>query len=172
MNRIAVAAMLVGLAAPWMSAVTAQEDPEDYVSLELPVTELQELDERCPIRVEMPLAGLKVGKRTKTFGIRARYLQCRDVRISHVRVRARKLRAIWLELHASAYVIAPKGRDSDARLEYDFVSGDGEVFSARQYLELDEGEKNWGDGISVEVPRSTDLESLRLRIQMTTPADW
>ncbi len=156
-----------GMLAP---AVDAGED-EEFVSLERPVVEIQKIGERCPVRVKLPLPELELGARPKMLGIPARYIHCKGVRIQRVDVRARPGRMTGALLGASAWVEAPKGPDSSARLDYDLVRADGTTDSKVQYLELDEGELNWGDGVRFWLPEESDLQGLRLRLQLTTPAD-
>jgi hypothetical protein len=147
------------------------EESDGYVSLAMPPAELLKVGERCPVRVELALPELEVGGEEVIVGALARYVHCQGVRISHLNIEARKGPIDLVELVASARVIAPKGRDSAARLEYEFESADGEVHSASQFLDLDEGEINWDDGGSVLVPGTVDVSSLRLRVELTSPAE-
>lgn len=159
--------LVSGMLAP---AVDAGEEGE-YVSLKMPVAEIQKIGERCPVRVKLPLPELEVGARQKMVGIPGRYIHCKGVRIQRIDVRARPGRMTGVLLSASAWLEAPKGPDSSARLEYELVRADGTSDSKVQYLELDEGELNWGDGVRFWLPEIADLQGLRLRLQLTTPAD-
>jgi len=145
------------------------DDSDGYVSLEMPVADIQQLGERCPVRVEMPLPALEPGERPRIVGVAARYVRCHGVRISHLEVHARRTAYHDVEILVRAQVIAPPGEDSSARLTFTFVSSDGHEYSTDQYLGLDEGEINWGDPSQVSVPESIDLSGLRLKVEMVVP---
>lgn len=160
-------------AALFVSALASAAESEkeaSFVMLDESPVEIQKIGERCPVRVELPWPEVGVGGGEKVVGALARYVHCQGVQVSHLVVEAKKGPLDLVELIASAWVIAPKGRDTTALLEYEFVGADGESFRARQFLKLDEGEINWSDGGSIRVPGKTDLSTLRLRVTMTTPA--
>lgn len=161
---------LLLLSSPAALAAAEEREDDGYVSLEQSVTDLQALGDRCPIRVEMPVPEMKVGGPERIIGVLARYIECDGVRISHVEVELGRGPNNLVELSASATVIAPKGEDSTAKLMYYWVLPSGETHRARQYMHLDEGEINWEDAATIRVPGSVDLTSLRLRVEMTSPA--
>lgn len=169
MIRLA-ALSVVGAVALVLAVPGHGDEAEPYVSLDALPADFQSLGERCPVRVELPLPELRKGGPAKVVGALARYVHCQGVRISHLEVGAAKGPLDLVELSASAWVIAPQGRDGTAELEYELVAADGETYELRQFLELDEGEINWGHGGMLRVPGTVDLSSLRLRVTMTTPA--
>jgi len=156
---------------PTFAAETAPppNGSDGFISLEMPVVELQKLGERCPVRVEMPLPELKIGDKPRIVGVVARYVSCRGVRISQIEVSARKTQFQGVELVVGAHVIAPGGQDTSARLHYRFVTSGGDEYPTDQYLPLDEGEVNWGNPTLATVPEATDISTLRLKVEMEVP---
>lgn len=172
MHRGSIAlALLLLLSSP--IALFSDDDRQDseYVSLEQPVREIQAIGERCPVRVEMPVPAMEVGGEQRILGVLARYVHCRGVRLSHVEFEVNRGPLDLIELSASGYVIAPKGRDSTVELVYEWRTPGGDSHSTRQYMHLDEGEINWEDAAIVRVPESLDLSNLRLRVDMTSPVE-
>jgi hypothetical protein len=145
-----------------LSATTMANEPT-FVRLDGPPDEMRSFPDACPIRLEIPLDDLMPKLRSSFKTRKTRSVACERAVVDKIKVT--KVTGRWSQadkrvvvsnggdhyFHIDYDVYLPKGADKLISTTFRLLQGEATLAEAKQQLEGDEGELNWGSGVDLVV---------------------
>ena len=153
---------LIALAISPSSLVSEQEPATgEFVRLDWPDGQLRQKPSACPIRVVLPIGRL-FPRGGKLRSEKSRAVECGHARIDVLKVSAQKgyydsrtKRTVetdeWV-VEARAEILLRRGADRTVTITYSLQVDGEELATGTETLQADEGELNWGGGVSFQAP--------------------